>query len=217
MPTLSIADHGVTIHRSSPTHALDDVEARRHAVLRALEILTPVVRPLALEVSLGTLDTDTFAVEPREVRRIAIRSLPVGVANLSAFADPPPVELVDVLTFEHVMRVLTPTEPGWDVATITAPVTAARVHATKLAFERLPSRPVPTMEIDGATWVVGPIDAPGYRLAPPIALSWRQDYGDLQLTVAARWNLWSMSGSAELAGLRAAERFLDAAGFAITP
>jgi hypothetical protein len=186
-------------------------------MLRALEILAPVVRPLALEITLGPLEPETFSVEQREIRRIATRTLPVGVAHQSAFADSPPVELVDALTPEHVMRALTPAEPGWDVDTITASVTAARVYTTDLSFERMPSHPVPTIEIDGAPWIVGPIDVQGYSREPPIALSWKQDYGDLRLTIDARWTLWWIDDSPERAGLRAAERALDAAGFTLGP
>lgn len=215
--TFSIADHGVLIQRLVPPHALEDVAARRRAVLRALEILQPVVRPLALEIALGPLDPETFAVESREIRRIAVRAIPPGVANPSGIADPPQVEQVDRMSPEVIERALTPSQPGWDLSVVTATVTAARIGSDELVIDTMPSRSVPTIELDGARWVVGPVDAPGYRLSPPIALSWEQMWGDLQVTIDARWSLWWPVDSAEFAGLRAVERALDAAGFTAAP
>jgi hypothetical protein len=215
MSMFSISDHGVRIQRSAPTHALDDVAARRRAVLRALEVLQPVVRPLALEIVLGPLHLDTFAVEPSETRRLAVRTIPAGVAHPSTFTPPVAVELVDALTPDTVLRAITPPQANWDIASVTATVTAARVASDELVFDQLPTQRMPVIELDGAPWVVGPLDEPGYRLTPPIALIWKQAWGDLRLTVESAWSLWWPTESAERAGLRAVERALDAAGFTI--
>jgi hypothetical protein len=217
MPTFSISDQGVRIGRSAPTHALDDVAARRRAVLRALDVLSPVVRPLALEIVLGPLHLDTFAVEPGETRRLAVRSIPAGVAHPSAFAHPVPVELVDALTPDTVLRAITPPHANWDIASVTATVTAARVSTDDLVFDQLPAQRMPVIELDGARWLVGPLDETGYRLTPPIAVTWRQEWGDLRLTLEAAWSLWWPVESAERAWLCAAARALDAAGFTIEP
>jgi hypothetical protein len=217
MPTFSISDRGLLIKRSGPAQALEDSAARRRAVVRALEILHPVVRPLALEITLGPLDPETFAVAPAESRRIASRAIPSGVANPSAFEQPAEIELVDDLTADVLLRALTPAQPGWDFATITASVTAARVTASELTIDRMPAHAVPMLVLDGEHWAVGPIDAQGYRLAPPIALRWRQEWGDVELTIEALWSLWWQTDSAELAGLRAAERALDDPGFSAQP
>jgi hypothetical protein len=95
MPTFFISDRGLLIRRGGPAQALEDSAALRRAVVRALEILQPVVRPLALEITLGPLDPETFAVTPAESRRIASRAIPPGVANLSAFEQPAEIELVE--------------------------------------------------------------------------------------------------------------------------
>jgi hypothetical protein len=218
MPTFSISDHTLRFERHGPPGVLDGVAERRSAVMRALEILSPVVRPLALEISFGPLDPVTFAVwTETDIRRLAIRAIPDGVANRSAYARPVEIERVDELTDDVVRRALTPPHPDWDVATIRAPVTAARVTATDLTIEEMPSRQVPVIVLDGERWAVGPIDAQGYRLKPPIALTWHQDYGDIVLRVEAYWTLWWSTISAECAGLRSAEQALDAAGFPQTP
>lgn len=217
MPTFSISEHGVRIQRSAPSHALDDVAARRRAVLRALDVLSPVVRPLALEIVLGPLHLDTFAVEPGETRRLAVRSIPPGVAHPSALAHPVPVEIVDALTPDTVLRAITPPYANWDIASVTATVTAARVSTDDLVFDQMPTRRLPVIELDGARWVVGPLDEIGYRLTPPIAVTWKQEWGDLRLTVEAAWSLWWPNDSAERAGLRATERALAAAGFTTEP
>ena len=81
----------------------------------------------------------------------------------------------------------------------------------------MPAHAVPVLVLDGERWAVGPIDVQGYRLAPPIALRWRQEWGDVELTIEAFWSLWWQTDSAELAGLRAAERALDDAGFSAQP
>jgi len=136
--------------------------------------------------------------------------------NLLEEANPSlAVELVDALTPDVVLRAITPPQPGWDIASITTPVTAARVATDDLVFERGPALRVPTIAFDGARWVVGPIDASGVRQAPPISLAWQQAWGDLRLTIDAAWSLWGIPASAELTGLRAAERALDAAGFTV--
>lgn len=217
MATFTITDHGLLIKRYGPPQVLDGVTERRAVVMRALEILSSVVRPLALEISFGPLDSETFAVTEVETRRLASRAIPAGVANLSAFEEPAVLELVDELTVDVVERALTPPQPDWDVATIRASVTAARVGATELTIEQLPSRQVPVAVLDGEPWAVGPIDAHGCRLAPPIALTWRQDFGDIELTVEAFWSLWWQTASAEYARLRAAEQALNDSGFSPTP
>jgi hypothetical protein len=172
MPTFSISDHTLHFMRHGPPGVLDGVAQRRSAVMRALEILSPVVRPLALEISFGPLDPVTFAVwSETDIRRLAMRAIPDGVANPTAYARPVEIERVDELTEDVVRRALTPSHPDWDVATIRAPVTAARVTATDLTIEEMPSRQVPMIVLDGERWAVGPIDAPGYRLRPPIALT----------------------------------------------
>jgi len=216
MSTFSISDRGLLIKRSGPPQVLDGVAARRAAVLRTLEILHPVVRPLALEISFGPVEPETFAVAGIESRWLASRAIPAGVANLSAFEQPAAIELVDELTADVMARALTPPHPGWDFATITASVTAARVTTSELTIEQMPSHPVPVIARDGERWAVGPINVQGYRLAPPIALGWRQDFGDVELTIEALWSLWWLTASAEHTGLRAAERALDAAGFSPT-
>lgn len=215
MSTFSISDHGLTIARESPSQALDDLAGRRRAVVRALEILHPVVRPLALEITLGPMDPETFAVTPMTSRRLASSAIPADVAHQSAFAHPAEVEVVDSLTPDIVIRALTPENPGWDFATSVALVTMARTDASDLTVDRMPSLAVPTLEADGGRWVVAPVDVPGYRLLPPIGLTWRQEWGDLQLTIEAFWSLWWHTTSAEYAALRAAERALDAAGFVV--
>lgn len=144
MPTFSISDSGLSIQREGPPRSPDDVAARRRAVVQALEILHPVVRPLALEI--------------------------------------------------------TPEAPGWDFATIEALVTAARTSERDPIIDRMPSRAVPMLELDGGRWLVGPIDAPGYRLQPPIRLTWRQQWGELSLTIQALWSLWWQTGSPEHTG-----------------
>ena len=210
MPTFSISDHTLRFERHGPPGVLDGVAERRSAVMRALEILSPVVRPLALEISFGPLDPVTFAVwTETDIRRLAMRAIPDGVANRSAYARPVEIKRVDELTDDVVRRALTPPHPDWDVATIRAPVTAARVTATDLTIEEMPSRQVPVIVLDGERWAVGPIDAQGYRLKPPIALTWHQDYGDIVLRVEAYWTLWWSAISAEQA--------LDAAGFPENP
>ncbi|MBB5774409.1 hypothetical protein [Nonomuraea jabiensis] len=216
--TFAIADRGLLITRYGPPRVLDGVAERRSAVMRTLEILSPVVRPLALEISFGPLDPETFAVSPEtETRRLATPAIPAGVANQSAYAEPAEIELVDELTADVVARALTPPYPDWDVGTIRATVTAARVSATDLTIEQLPSRHVPVVVLDGERWAVGPIDALGYRLQPPVALVWRQEYGDILLRIEAFWTLWWQTDSAEYVSLRAAEQALDAAGFSPTP
>lgn len=192
---------------------LEDVAARRSTVAHALEILQPVVRPLALEITFGAMDPETFAVGPVTSRRIASRELPAGVACQSALARPAELETVDTITPEILTRVLTPPSPGWDFSTIRVLVTAARSDAIELQIDRMPSRSIPILEADDGRWVVGPIDAPGDRLSPPIGLLWQQEWGDVQLTVQSFWSLWGQSGSSEHAVLRAAESALDAAGF----
>jgi hypothetical protein len=214
----SISDHTLRFVRYGPADVLDGVAERRAAVLRALEILSPVVRPLALEISFGPLDPQTLAVTGEaEIRRLAARTIPAGVANPTAYARTAEPELVDDLTGDVLVRALTPPHPDWDVATVRASVTAARVTATDLAIEEMPARQVPVITLDGARWAVGPIDAPGYARKPPIALTWRQEYGDILLIVEAYWTLRWSTISAEYAGLRAAEQALDAAGFPQTP
>lgn len=215
MSMFSISDHGLIIARESPSQALDDLATRRHAVVRALEILHPVVRPLAIEITLGPVDPETFAVTPITSRRLASSAIPAGVAHQSAFARSTEVEVVDSLTADAVIRALTPENPGWDFATTVALVTMARTYASDLIIDRMPSLAVPMLEADGGRWVVGPVDVPGYRLLPPIGLTWRQEWGDLQFTIEAFWSLWWQTASAEYAALRAAERALDAAGFVI--
>jgi hypothetical protein len=213
MPTFSISDHGLFIQRQGPPHSPDDVAARRRAVVQALEILRPVVRPLALEITLGPLEPETFAVTPTTNRRLASRAIPAGVAHQSAFAHSAEVEVVDAITPDLVLQAITPEAPGWDFATIEALVTAARTSERETIIDRMPSRAVPMLELDGGRWLVGPIDAPGYRLQPPIRLRWRQQWGELSLIIQALWSLWWQTGSPEHTGLRAAERALDAAGF----
>jgi hypothetical protein len=214
MSTISIADQGLRFERFGPPDVLDGVAERRAAVLRAIEVLAPVVRPLAVEISFGPLDPDTFRVARiEETRRIAVRDLPDGVVDASDFADPPEPLLVDELTADVLTQALTPPQPDWDIAKVRASVTAARITATDLTIEQLPSRPVPEIEFDGDRWVVGPLDAQGLRLLPPIALTWRQEYGDVVLFVEAFWSPWWRTDTPEHAGLRAVEQALTAAGF----
>ena len=109
MPTFSISDHTLRFVRYGPPGVLDGVAQRRSAVMRALEILSPVVRPLALEISFGPLDPVTFAVwTETDIRRLAMRAIPDGVANRSAYARPVEIERVDELTDDVVRRALTP-------------------------------------------------------------------------------------------------------------
>ena len=211
----SISDQGLINERECPLQALDDSAGRRHAVVQALEILAPIVRPLALEITLGPMDPETFAVTTAESRRLASSAIPAGVAHQSAFAHSAEIEVVDSLTSDAVLRALTPREAGWEFSTIVTLVTSARVYVSDLVLERMPSLPVPTLEADGGRWVVGPLDAPGYRLLPPIRLTWRQEWGDLSLAIEAFWSLWWQTDSAEYAALRAAEQALDAAGFTV--
>jgi hypothetical protein len=213
MSTFSISDRGLIIKRSYTAPALDDTTARRRAVSRVLELLHPLVRPLALEITLGAMDPETFGVTPTTSRRLVSRVIPAGVACHSALAEPGELTVVDSLTPGVVMRALTPGEPGWDFCTISALVTAARVHTSELRIDRMPSLGVPSLEIDGAPWIVGPLDVAGSRLLPPISLRWHQEWGDLLFTMEALWSLWWETGSAEHAALRAAEQALDAAGF----
>jgi hypothetical protein len=218
MVEFSIVDNGLRIERYGPPQVLDGVGERRAAVLRALDILAPVVRPLALEISFGPLDPETFAVYPEiEIRRLATPAIPAGVANRSEYESSAEIELVDALTADVVARALTPPHPDWDVATIRATVTAARVFETELTIERLPALPVPVVVLDRERWAVGPIDVPGCRREPPVGLLWRQEYGDIVLRIEAFWTLWWQTDLPEYAGLRAVERALDAAGFPQTP
>lgn len=214
MSTFHIADHGLLIKRYGPPPGLDRIAGNRASVMRVLEILRPVVRPLALEITFGLMEPETFAVTAVETRRIASRAIPAGVANRSAFEQPAELELVDELTTDVVARALAPPHPGWDIETVTAAVSAARVTEVELTIERQPSLRVPVIDLDGERWAVGPLDVQGYRLAPPIALAWRQSYGDVELTIEAFWTLWWQTGSVEYNGLQAAEQALDAAGFA---
>jgi hypothetical protein len=213
MTTFSISDRGLTIKRRSPEQSLADVVARRRSVVRALEILRSIVRPLSLEITFGPMDPDTFAVTPVMSRRVASRSIPGGVAHQSALAQPAEIELVDSLTPDVVMNALTPRDSGWDFSTIAALVTAARTDARELHIDRIPTLRVPMTDADGARWAVGPIDVGGGRLLPPIGLLWQQEWGDLELTIEAFWSLWWSPGSAEYVALRDAERELDTAGF----
>jgi hypothetical protein len=213
MTTFSIFDHGLLIKRWSPPHALDDVAARRHAVVQALEILHPVVRPLALEITMGPLDPETFSVTHELTRRVASRDIPAQVAHQSAFATSPEPELVDSLTPDIVSRALTPAEHDWDIYTVSALVTAARIRVEHPRVERMPSFDIPTLEADGDRWVVGPIDAPGCRFLPPVGLLWRQEWGDLELSIEAFWSLWWQIGSAEHTALSDTEQALDASGW----
>lgn len=215
MVMFSISEQGLLSERVCPTQGFDDVAGRRHAVVRALEILAPVVRPLAFEITLGPMDPETFGVTHEDSRRLASSAIPAGVAHKSAFEHPAEIELVDSLTPDVVMRALTPREPGWDFSTVVTRVTAARVHESELVFQRMPSLPVPTLEADGSRWVVGPLDAPGYRHFPPIRLTWRQEWGELLLAIHAFWDQWWQTNAAEYAALRAADQALDAAGFTV--
>lgn len=211
---ISIADQGLMFEWRGPSDVLDGVAERRAAVLRALEILAPVVRPLALEISFGPLDPDTFAVGASiDSRRIAVRKLPDGVVDASAFAHSLEPVQVDELSVEVLEQALTPPHPEWDIATIRTSVTAARVTGVDLMIEQLPSHQVPVIELDGDRWAVGPLDVPGLRMQPPVALTWSQDYGDIVLAVEAFWSPWWQTTSAEYAGLRAVRQALTAAGF----
>ncbi|MDN3358583.1 hypothetical protein [Actinomadura sp. DC4] len=215
MPTFSIFDRGLCVERRSPDHALDDVAARRDTVLQALEILRPVVRPLAIEITMGSLDPETFASDFELIRRVASRTIPAGVAHQSAFAESPEAELVDSLTPDVVLEALTPAESDWDIHSVRALVTAARTEVANPRIDRMPSLEVPTLEMDGERWLVGPVDEPGYRLQPPISLRWQQERGELRLSVEAFWSLWWQLGSAEHTALREAERALDESGFQV--
>src|SRR5262245_61598285 len=213
MSTFSIHDHGLLIKRWSPAHALDDIASRRRSVIQALELIQTVVRPLALEITLGPMDAETFAVTPVESRRVASRGIPEGVAFQSAFSPAGPLEVVDSLTADAVARALTPEQSNWDIATVSALTTAAYTSADTLQVEQMPSVISPIIEMDGVRWAVGPIDLPGSRLIPPIGIRWHQEWGDLQLDIEALWSPWWQTSSAEYAALRAAEKALDDAGF----
>lgn len=215
MSTFSIHDHGLLIKRWSPACASDDITSRRRSVVQALELIQTVVRPLVLEITLGPMDAETFAVTPAESRRVASRGIPAGVASQSALSPAGPLEVVDSLTADAVTRALTPEQSNWDVATISALTTAAYTVADTLQLEQTPSATVPIVEMDDVRWAVGPIDLPGVRLIPPIGIRWRQEWGDLQLAVEAFWSPWWETSSAEYAALRAAEKALDDAGFRV--
>jgi hypothetical protein len=171
MAMFSISKQGLINERECPSQALDDTAGRRHAVVQALEILAPVVRPLAFEITLGPMDPETFAVTTVENRRLASNAIPAGVAHQSAFAHSAEVEFVDCLAPDAVIHALTSREAGWDFSTVVTLVTSARVYVSDLVLERMPSLPIPTLEADGSRWVVGPLDVPGYRLLPPIRLT----------------------------------------------
>lgn len=215
MSTFSIHDHGLLIKRWSPAYALDDIASRRRSVVQALELIQTVVRPLALEITLGPMDAETFAVTPVESRRVASRGIPAGVASQSALSPASPLEVVDSLTADAVARALTPEQADWDFATISAITTAAYTSADALELEQMPSVTAPIIEMDGVRWAVGPLDLPGARLIPPVGIRWHQEWGDLQLVIEAFWNPWWQTSSAEYAALRAAEKALDDAGFRV--
>jgi hypothetical protein len=215
MTTFSIHDQGLLIKRWSPACPLEDIASRRRSVIQALELVQPVIRPLALEVTLGPMDPETFAVTPVESRRVVSRRIPAGAVSESALSPASPLEVVDSLTADVVERALTPQQANWDVATISALTIAARTSADTLELERTPSRTAPMIEMDGIRWAVGPIDMPGARLIPPVGLRWHQEWGDLQLAIEAFWSPWWQTSTAEYAALRAAERALDDAGFRV--
>lgn len=123
MVTFSIFDRGLLIKRWSPAHAPAAVAARRRAIVRTLGILRPVVRPLALEITMGPLDPETFSVTHELTRRLASRAIPAQVSHQSAFAVSPEPELVDSLTPDVVWRALMPAEHDRDLHTVSAPVT----------------------------------------------------------------------------------------------
>jgi hypothetical protein len=60
---------------------------------------------------------------------------------------------------------------------------------------------------------VGPLEVSGQVWPAPVAVSWQQYWGLMQLRLQARWELWFEMNRPEYEGLRAAERALDAAGF----
>jgi hypothetical protein len=215
MSTFSIHDHGLLIKRWSPAYALDDIASRRRSVIHALELIRTVVRPLALEITLGPMDAETFAVTPVESRRVASRGIPAGVACQTALSPAGTLEVVDSLTADAVARALTPEQTNWDFATVSALTTAAYTSANTLQVEQMPSVTSPIIEMDGVRWAVGPIDLPGARLIPPIGIRWHQEWGDLQLAIEALWSPWWQTSSAEYAALRAAEKALDDAGFRV--
>jgi hypothetical protein len=205
---------GLFMERFNPPRPPDDVLARRRDLLRSLEVLHDVVRPLALQVTLGPLHPQTFDVESvQEQRWVVVDPLPDGVAHRPFFEPTVPVRRVGAITPALVEELVTPAHDGWDWESVHALVTASRLEAPVLRLEEAPALPVPVRDIDGATWVVAPLDVSGQVWPAPVTVRWQQYWGLVRLQLEARWELWLEVERPEYQGLRRAERALDALGF----
>ena len=217
MESTRVEEHADATVLWGPERAVEDVAGRAKDIEQAIAALSGLLIPLAVEIEFGTIDPDTYLVqESGPSAWIVEKNAPEGVFTGPTLQHEKGATMVDGLDAAQIHSGVANRE----VARVRVIAGAARVTAIEedfLPIETQPGSPAPVIRRDGHAWVAGPIDNPGFRYLPPVAVEISNEQGVLRLAVEKRWSFWTDEGRAGTEAWRDLEAVLAPSGFTPKP
>jgi hypothetical protein len=207
----SIFKYGAS-HRFTRLAETGDHDQQGALIAEAIDVIAPLFEPLAIEVDLGCLNRELLYLGPdlpdRNSFHIRVPNLPQHVGLAPMYEGP----ILEVPTIDGTAI------KSWLPKALEEPCTEAgpsfrttwqrmlflacrgRLHGgsgeTFLLESANDRIPVETRK-DGSSWISGPLDLPGWRLAVPCKVEFRQDTikGAVDLDLSVFWSIWQDEGS----------------------